>query len=167
MTPRFRAAVTCHEVKGGYLNRFRRGGFPCPTPSALPSDTPLTVAGRGRQGVWIGGTTQRPRDQLRRGFAFRFRTDDRARGSSTDSNAKRTDAIGGRTPSRGKSSGDTITRRPDTNSTTTKPERDARLRGFISKASEEARPCASRGRWGELPEGFTSRPPKSHRHRWI
>ncbi len=78
---------------------------------------------------------QRPRDRRRRGFAFPSSTEDRPRGSSTDLNAKRTDAIGGRTPSRGKSSGETITRQPDTNSTTTEPESDARLRGFITKAS--------------------------------
>jgi len=156
-----------HALKGGVQEYCLPGGLPLPPPPTLPSDTPLTPTERGRQGVWIAGTTQRPRDRLRRGFAFASNTDERPRGSSTDSNAKRTDAIGGRTPSRGKSSGDTITRRPDTNSTTTKPERDARLRGFIPKASEEARPSASRGRWGQLPEGFTLTSPKTHRHRWI
>ena len=48
---------------------YRGGSTPLPPP-ILPSDTPLTATGRGRQGVWIAGTTQRPRDRLRRGFVL-------------------------------------------------------------------------------------------------
>ena len=41
-------------------------GLPLPCPPTLPIDTPISVAGRGRQGVLIGGTTQRPHYQLLR-----------------------------------------------------------------------------------------------------
>ena len=135
MTPRLIDAVACHALKRGLTEASYPGGLPLHPPLILPSDTPLTATERGRQGVLIVGATQRPRDQLRRGFAFRFRTDDQGLGNNSDSNAKRTDAIGGSAPSRGKSSGETTTRRPDSNSTTTMPDRDARPRCFISKAS--------------------------------
>ena len=59
------------RIERGFGIDFLRGGHPL----ILPSDTPLTATQRGRQGVLIGGTTQHPRDQLRRGFVFRFRTD--------------------------------------------------------------------------------------------
>ena len=58
--------------KGGEYRFPPPGGLPLPCPPTLPIDTPISVAGRGLQGVLIGGTTQRPRDQLRRGFAFRL-----------------------------------------------------------------------------------------------
>ena len=65
--------VSCHEGKWGVFRRLPSGGgLPPPYSPTLPIDTPISVAGRGRQGVLIGGTTQRPRDQLRRGFAFRL-----------------------------------------------------------------------------------------------
>lgn len=131
MTPRVFDASAVPRFKRGVGIDFL-GGV---SPPILPSNTPLTATERGRQGVLIGGTTQRPREQLRRGFAFRFRTDDQGLGNNSDSNAKRTDAIGGSAPSRGKSSGETITRRPDTNSTTTMPDGYALPRCFISKAS--------------------------------
>ncbi len=135
MTPRFNRASDVPRMKRGLTEAsYPRGVYPCPS-LILPSDTPLTATERGRQGVLIVGTTQRPSDRTRRGFAFRFRTDDQGLGNNSDSNAKRTDAIGGSAPSWGKSSGETTTRRPDTNSTTTMPDRDARPWCFISKAS--------------------------------
>ena len=58
--------------RGGLSKASYRGGLPPPYPPTLPIDTPISVAGRGRQGVLIGGTTQRPRDQLRGGLLSAF-----------------------------------------------------------------------------------------------
>ncbi len=58
--------------RGGLSKASYPGGLPLPYPPTLPIDTPISVAGRGRQGVLIGGTTQRPRDQLRGGLLSAF-----------------------------------------------------------------------------------------------